>query len=142
MSWRRRCDDDRMVAYISHTSVDAVNAYELSQWWKSVLGYVDVPGDPNLPGHEECMILHPSSGHRILFIEVADVDPTVKNRIHFDLRPESGTRESELDRLLGLGARVHADHRGIHGQGTGWVVLLDPEGNQFCILRPEAEATG
>jgi len=36
--------------------------------------------------------------------------------------------------LLGLGATEVADHRGIRGPGTGWVVLADPEGNQFCIL--------
>ena len=40
-----------MTSYISHTSVDCKNAYELSEWWKQVLGYVDVDGDPNEPGH-------------------------------------------------------------------------------------------
>ena len=56
-----------MTSYISHTTVDCVDAYELSEWWKPVLGYVDVPGDPNLPGHEECMILDPETGHRLLW---------------------------------------------------------------------------
>lgn len=64
---------------------------------------------------------------------------TVKNRIHFDLRPVEGTRDAELARLLNLGAREVADHRGTHGPGTGWVVLADPEGNEFCILRSQAE---
>jgi len=41
--------------------------------------------------------------------------------------------------LLELGATQVADHRGIHGPGTGWVVLADPEGNQLCILRGEHE---
>ena len=45
-----------MTSRIAHTTVDAANAYELSEWWKRVLGYVDLDGDPNLPGHEECMI--------------------------------------------------------------------------------------
>lgn len=42
-----------MTSFISDTTVDCANAYELSEWWKPVLGYVDIDGDPNLPGHEE-----------------------------------------------------------------------------------------
>ena len=62
-----------MTSFISHTTVDSRNAYELSEWWKPVLGYVDLDGDPNLPGHEECMIRDPETGHQLLFIEVEDV---------------------------------------------------------------------
>jgi hypothetical protein len=127
-----------MTSYVSHTSVDCANAYELSEWWKQVLGYVDVPDDPNEPGHEECMILHPESGHRLLFIEVPE-PKTVKNRIHLDLRPADLTRDQEVERLVGIGAKQVADLRDQHGPGTGWVVLADPEGNEFCILRSEAE---
>lgn len=127
-----------MSAFISHTTVDCRNAYELSEWWKQVLGYVDVPGDPNLPGHEACMIIRPDDGHRVLFLEVPD-SKQVKNRIHFDLRPAEGTRDEELARLRELGATEVADLRGKYGPGSGWVVLADPEGNEFCILRSEAE---
>ena len=127
-----------MTSLVSHTSIDCQNAYELSEWWKQVLGYVDVDGDPNLPGHEECMILDPVSGHRLLFIEVPE-PKSVKNRIHLDLVPRAGTRDEELVRLLGLGATEVADLRGKYGPGTGWVVLADPEGNEFCILRNDEE---
>ncbi|MGY2078691.1 VOC family protein [Modestobacter sp. SYSU DS0657] len=48
-------------------------------------------------------------------------------------------RKEELGVLRGLGATEVADHRGIHGPGTGWVVLADPEGNQFSILRGSHE---
>ena len=130
-----------MTAYVSHTSVDCRNAYELSEWWKQVLGYVDVDGDPNLPGHEECMILDPATGHRLLFLEVPE-GKSAKNRIHLDLAPRAGTRDEELARLLSIGATEVADLRDTHGPGTGWVVLADPEGNEFCILRSEAERTG
>ncbi len=130
-----------MTAFVSHTTFDCRNAYELSEWWKQVLGYVDVEGDPNLPGHEECMILDPVSGHRLLFIEVPE-GKSVKNRIHLDLCPRSGTRDDELVTLLSLGATEVADLRGKDGPGTGWVVLADPEGNEFCILRSEAERAG
>ena len=128
-----------MTAYISHTSVDCRDAYQLSEWWKQVLGYVDVAEDPNEVGDEECMILRPDGGHRILFIEVPE-DKQGKNRLHFDLRPTEGTRDEELARLLELGAAEVADLRGKYGAGTGWVVLADPESNEFCILRGEAEA--
>jgi hypothetical protein len=128
-----------MTSYIAHTSVDCRNAYELSEWWKQVVGYTDLPEDPNEPGHEECLILDPESGHRVLFIEVPE-GKSGKNRLHFDLRPRTGTRNEEVDRLLGLGATEVADRRGLHGPGTGWVVLADPEGNEFCVLRSDAEA--
>ena len=63
----------------------------------------------------------------------------MKNRIHFDLRPTASTRDDEVERLLGIGATQVADLRGQYGPGTGWVVLADPEGNEFCVLRSEAE---
>ncbi|RYY40882.1 MAG: VOC family protein [Actinomycetales bacterium] len=127
-----------MTSFVSHTSVDCADAYALSEFWKQVLAYVDVEGDPNEPGHEECMILDPESGHHLLFIEVPEAK-TVKNRIHLDLRPRSGTQADEVARLVSIGATQVADLRGKYGPGTGWVVLADPEGNEFCILRSEAE---
>ncbi len=127
-----------MTSFISHTSIDCHNAYELSEWWKPVLGYVDLEDDPNLPGHEECMIRDPETGHQVLFIEVPDPTPG-KPRIHFDLRPRERTQGEETAWLLEHGAAEHADHRGIYGPGSGWVTLADPEGNLFCILRSPAE---
>jgi len=125
-----------MTSYISHTTVDCADAYTLSKWWEQVLDYVEDPADPNLPGHEECMIFSREGGHRVLFIEVPDPKQT-KNRIHFDLRPTEGTRDAELARLIDLGAKPVSDLR--TSDGGGWVVLADPEGNEFCILRTEAE---
>jgi len=127
-----------MTSFVSHTTVDCANAYELSEWWKQLLGYVDVDGDPNEPGHEECMILDPESGHHLLFIEVPEAK-SVKNRLHLDLRPRVGTRDVEVERVRGLGATEVGDRRGQYGPGTGWVVFADPEGNEFCILRSVAE---
>ena len=121
-----------MTSYISHTSIDCRNAYDLSEWWKQVLEYVDKPDDPNESGHEECWIQRPDGGHPLLFLEVPEEKAT-KNRIHFDMRPSAGTREEEVARLLARGATQVAD-LGEHN-GLGWVVLADPEGNEFCILR-------
>jgi len=127
-----------VTSYISHTTVDCADAYQLSEWWKPVLGYVDLEDDPNEPGHEECMIRDPDTGHLLLFIEVPDAK-SVKNRLHFDLRPRKGSRDEELARLLEHGATEVLDMRDQFGPGTGWVVLADPEGNEFCILRSESE---
>jgi hypothetical protein len=60
-----------MTSRVSHTTIDCDNAYALSAWWKGVLDYTDVPDvpdDPNDEGDEECMIVEPASGHRLLFI--------------------------------------------------------------------------
>ena len=127
-----------MTSLISHTSVDCSDAFALSEWWKQVLGYVDIDGDPNEPGHEECMIRSAETGHQLLFIEVPDARQ-VKNRLHFDLRPVDGTRDEEVARLLAIGATQVDDQREVRGDGTGWMVLVDPEGNEFCVLRSDAE---
>ena len=128
-----------MTSLIWCTTVDCRNAYELSEWWKQVLGYEDVPDDPNLPGHTECLIRDPETRHSVLFIEVPE-DKQVKNRIHFDIAPRQGTRDEEVARVVGLGAKQVDDRR--EPDGKGWVVLTDPEGNEFCILRSEAERAG
>jgi hypothetical protein len=130
-----------VASFVSHTTIDCTNAYELSEWWKPVLGYVDIDGDPNLPGHEECMIRDPETGHQILFIEVTDTK-VAKNRLHFDLRPREGSRDEEIERVRGLGATEVLDLREQFGPGTGWMVFADPEGNEFCILRSPAELAG
>lgn len=127
-----------MGCLVSHTTVDCRNAYDLSEWWKSLLGYVDLEGDPNQPGYGECMIQDPEKGHRILFVEVPE-EKQVKNRLHFDLRPRESSRDEEVQRLIDLGTTVVADLRGTYGPGTGWVVFADPEGNEFCVLRSQAE---
>lgn len=125
-----------MTSFISHTTVDCADAYRLSRWWQAVLDYVEDPDDPNEPGHEECMIFSRDGGHRLLFVEVPEPKQT-KNRIHFDLRPVEGSRDEELSRLTEFGAATVADRR--NPDGTGWVLLADPEGNEFCILRGNAE---
>ena len=126
-----------MASSVSHTTIDCRNAYELSGWWKPVLGYVDIEGDPNEPGDEECMIRDPESGHQVLFIEV-DGELSGK-RWHFDVRPRARSRDEEVEWLREYGATEVADHRGIYGPGSGWVTFADPEGNQFCVLRSPAE---
>jgi catechol 2,3-dioxygenase-like lactoylglutathione lyase family enzyme len=125
-----------MTSRIDHTTIDCHNAYALSKFWAEVLGFTDVPGDPNEPGHEECMIIDPLGEQKVLFIEVPE-DKHVKNRVHFDLVPTDRTRDEEIERVLAMGATPFNDLR--QPDGRGWLVLTDPEGNEFCILRSDAE---
>lgn len=125
-----------MASAVSHTTFNTHDAFALSEWWKQALDYVDVVGDPNEPGDEECMILDPTTGHRLLFIEVDDLQ-SPRGRVHLDLKPTDRHRDEEITRLLGLGATEVADHR--NADGTGWMVLADLDGNQFCVVRSDEE---
>jgi predicted enzyme related to lactoylglutathione lyase len=104
--------------------IDSHDATALGTWWSSVLGWpnhVDDDGD--------VVLAAPSgAGPNWLFIAVPD-EKVVKNRIHLDFRPDD--QQAEVDRVVGLGAR-HVDV-GQTGDES-WVVLADPEGNEFCIL--------
>ncbi|MEO6571371.1 MAG: VOC family protein [Ilumatobacteraceae bacterium] len=128
-----------MTCRVSHTTIDCLDAYRLSEWWKPVLGYTDVPGDPNEPGDEECMLVDPVTGHHVLFIEVDELRPA-HGRIHLDLVPTDCHRDDEIRRVSALGANEVADRR--NPDGTGWMVLADPDGNEFCILRSDDERSG
>jgi catechol 2,3-dioxygenase-like lactoylglutathione lyase family enzyme len=125
-----------MTALLSHVTVDSRDAHAQSLFWAAVLGWAEDPDDPNEPGDAECMLFSPDGHQRLLFIDVPDAK-VGKNRLHLDLRPASGTRDAELLRLLELGAVVVEDRR--RPGGGGWFVLADPEGNEFCLLRGEAE---
>ena len=128
-----------MALRISHLTFDAHDANAQSHWWAEALGWAEDPEDPNLPGHEECMIFSPDGRQRLLFIEVGD-DKVVKNRLHLDLAPVGTSREVEVERLVALGAAQVADHR--RDDGGGWVTLIDPEGNELCVLRGEPLPVG
>ncbi len=102
---------------------DAKDHAALGRWWAEALGWVIVDEDDT--GIE----IRKSAEHRpgLVFVPVDD-PKVVKNRLHLDFRPED--RDAEVDRLLALGA-TRADV----GQGEQtWVVLADPEGNEFCVL--------
>jgi hypothetical protein len=68
-------------------------------------------------------------GRRLLFQRVPEAK-TVKNRLHLDVHAGDGQRAAEVERLTGLGASVL---REVKEQGGEWVVMADPEGNEFCV---------
>jgi len=125
-----------MHARIRHVTIDCRDPYSLSTFWAAVLGFVDEPDNPNHPDDPEAVIVDPLGRHPgLLFVPVPEAKPS-KNRIHFDLVP-TRARDVTVDEVLELGATLVADHR--RDDGTGWAVLADPEGNEFCIERSNAE---
>ena len=104
-----------------------------------MLDFVEDPDDPNEPEHEECLITSRDRSQLLLFITVPDAKK-LKNRVHLDLRPVEGSREEEVARLLALGAMHIADFR--RPDGSGWITLADPEGNEFCVLSREPTRSG
>jgi predicted enzyme related to lactoylglutathione lyase len=112
--------------------IDAKDPLALAQWWASVLGWVFVSDE----GDDEPEIRPaPDVLPGLLFASVPE-PKTVKDRLHLDFRPDD--RDAEVERVLGLGAtRVDV------GQGdSSWVVLADPEGNEFCILGSRSTPAG
>jgi hypothetical protein len=124
---------------ISHTSFDALDSYAQSLFWSQVLDFIEDPDDPNLPEHEECMISSRDGSQRLLFIAVPD-SKRLKNRVHLDIRPVDGTREEEVARLVSLGAVHLGDF--VRPDGSGWITLADPEGNEFCVLGQKPAGSG
>ena len=127
-----------MTVRIRHITVDCANCYDLSLFWSALTGYRENSDDPNLPEHTEAAIEAPDGSAAMLFIQVPE-GKAGKNRIHLDLQPTDATRDEEVQRILALGATVVGDFR--KEDGTGWVTLADPEGNEFCVERSAAERT-
>jgi hypothetical protein len=94
------------------------------------------PDNGNAPEDPEALLLSPDGKLALLFVAVPE-RKQVKNRVHLDLMPLDHVRDVEVDRLLGLGARMIDDQR--RPDGSGWVVLADPEGNEFCVERSDIE---
>src|SRR5438552_2658310 len=102
--------------------IDCADPAALARFWAEALDYTTEPGDSS---DEAAIIPKDGQGVQILFLRVPE-GKAVKNRLHLDLRPDD--QDAEVARLLGLGAK-QVDI----GQGSqSWVVLADPEGNEFC----------
>ena len=107
------------------TVVDCNDARRVGEFWAALL---EKPLESDADDATELWIDFGPAGRDLLFVTVPEAK-TIKNRLHLDLRPSD--QEAEVARALALGAR-HVDI----GQGEQtWVVLADPEGNEFCILR-------
>jgi hypothetical protein len=119
-----------MACRFTELCIDCADPAALGRWWADVLGYEITDED------DEALELTgpPGSGPTLLFLRVPE-GKTVKNRLHLDVNATDSDQDAELERLLGLGAR-HTDV----GQGEQtWVVLADPEDNEFCLLRSRVD---
>ncbi|MBM7056928.1 MULTISPECIES: VOC family protein [Streptomyces] len=121
-----------MVSVVQNVAIDCVNAYELARFWSEVTGRPLHPEDE--PGMAETQVMM-AEGPMLYFHQVPEAKKG-KNRLHLCLRPQT-SREEEVERLLGLGAALVADLR--NPDGSGWAVLADPEGNEFCVLRSASD---
>lgn len=123
-------ENPRMTSTIRHVTIHCADAYALADFWSQVLG--QPVHEDDRPGDEEAEI----EAAGLLFVTALQIEPG-RNRLHFDLQPQDRTRDEEVRRLVALGATIVDDQR--TGDGMGWVVLADLEGNEFCVERSEAE---
>jgi hypothetical protein len=128
------------VTFRVHSITIDCKAWEpLVEFWSQASDFVEDPANPNNPGDPVGALIQADQHLQLLFIPVPEVK-AVKNRVHLDVQPTDRTRDEEVERLIGLGATVVADRR--RKDGTGWVVMGDPEGNEFCVERSSAERAG
>lgn len=142
--------------YAFQVTIDAAQPHVLADWWAQALGWTVEPQDADFirsmlaqgfaseaetTEHRGALVWatgaainHPDgAAPRLLFNQVPEAK-TVKNRVHLDLRSAAPATGEELDRLTALGAtRVGEGRQGPHQ----WVVLADPEGNEFCVAVAE-----
>ena len=115
-----------MPSQLAVIAIDAIQPKVVADFWCAVLGWHVVEEDGDL------ISIAPQDKSRPSIDVIAVPEgKTIKNRLHFDLRADGVSTAVELQRLLGLGA-----WRTDVGQGpdVSWVVLADPEGNEFCLL--------
>jgi uncharacterized protein (TIGR03086 family) len=125
-----------MAVCIKSITFDCADPYRLAQFWRQLTGFSEDPGNGNAPDDPEVLLFSPDGSLALLFIAVPE-PKHVKNQVHPDLVPLTSRRDEEVDQLLRIGARMVADQR--RPDGGGCVVLSDPEGNEFCIERSDAE---
>lgn len=123
-----------MAAALTEIVIDCTNPRVLAEFWSAVL---DWPLQETDDGE---LWLSATGGFDarpfIVFEEVTEAK-TLKNRVHIDVNPVGCDQAEELERLLALGA-TRADVG--QGDDVPWIVLADPEGNEFCLLSRRAEA--
>jgi predicted enzyme related to lactoylglutathione lyase len=113
-------------------TIDCADPEAVGRFWELLLGW---PLELE-PDGSDAFLANPAGGPNLLFQRVPE-PKRVKNRVHLDLGPTDRSRDQEVERLLGAGATIVGDHR--KPDGTGWVVMADPEGNEFCVERSDAE---
>ena len=128
-----------MATRLVHLVVDAADPPGLARFWSAALGWEVGAEEPGEVAVWPRGYGYPDPGALPLVFAGVPEPKTGKNRVHLDLASESVAHQAaEVDRLLGLGA-TRAD---IGQREVPWVVLADPEGNEFCVLDPRPVYTG
>jgi catechol 2,3-dioxygenase-like lactoylglutathione lyase family enzyme len=137
----------RPVAVRFQITIDCRDADAMSAFWSTALGYeVEPPpagylswedflraNDIPLPpaGSISAIVDPDSTGPRILFLRVPE-PKTTKNRVHLDIRTDR-TDDGKLTKIRELVSAGAAEVRRVDEQGGWWMVMTDPEGNEFCV---------
>ncbi|RSN22180.1 glyoxalase [Streptomyces sp. WAC 05977] len=132
-----------MASRFEWLTIDSVDPRKLADFWCGVLDYivyadkngaaVEIGPDPEVPDEQRLAALRDGPAvPSMVFVRVPEAKAIPKNRLHFEICPIDSDQQTELERLLALGA-TKADVG--QGEGRSWVVLADPEGNEFCLTR-------
>ena len=125
-----------MASTLDTVTVDCADPRRLADFWAASLAWVVDDADDDgafiRPGADdgsksEAVAARPTG----LFFQKVPEPKTVKNRVHLDLRPPD-SMAAEVERSKALGATIQER---VDVEGSFWTVMLDPEGNEFCILR-------
>ena len=121
-----------MACRFTELIVDARDPDLLARFWGDVLGW-----EVGESRDEFAWLKPPGPAVPLIAFVPVPEGKAVKNRIHIDVSPTDRSRDEEVERVLALGA-----HRADVGQGedVSWVVLADPEGNEFCVLGSQVDA--
>ena len=119
-----------MAAKLQEIVVDSARPAEIAAFWSKVLGWTATE-TPNGFVWLSSTGTYLAPEPLLVFVPVPE-PKAAKNRLHLDLCPSGCDQSEELERLLGLGAvRVDVGQ----GEDAPWIVLADPEGNEFCLLK-------
>jgi predicted enzyme related to lactoylglutathione lyase len=117
-------------SFVLNVTFDCADPKAQAAFWAAVTGYPAT--DESRPGNPFWLVApQRDEGRPRLAFVPARGQKTGKNRLHVDIVPDDRPQGAELDRLIGVGASVVDDRR--EAEGGGWVVLADPEGNEFCL---------
>jgi predicted enzyme related to lactoylglutathione lyase len=122
-----------MPVRLHHIVIDAHDLPALARFWTQALGWTV------LSEREREIVIGADDNAPIGICFMPVTGPKrLKNRVHLDLTSNAEDRDQEIDRLLALGARpVDIGQTG----NESWTVLADPEGNEFCVVRPKETLT-
>lgn len=133
------------MAFGVQVTFDCADPARLSAFWASALGYIVQPppegyeswpafltaiGVPESDWDERSAAVDPDGKGPRLFFQKVPEGKTVKNRVHLDVNVGHDKVDGEVERLVGEGASVL---RRVDSGPERWVVMSDPEGNEFCV---------